>query len=74
MKSSIGHALEITLFGESHSETIGAVVNGLAPGIKLDIAPRKRQNLDPAARSGCGSLCKRPVQRLYHGHTALPYD
>ena len=38
MKSSIGHALEITLFGESHSEAIGAVVNGLAPGIKLDMA------------------------------------
>ena len=38
MKSSIGHALEIVLFGESHSEAIGAVINGLAPGIRIDTA------------------------------------
>lgn len=37
MKSTIGNALTVTLFGESHSAAIGAVVEGLAPGIKLDL-------------------------------------
>ncbi len=37
MKSTIGDAISVTLFGESHSAAIGAVVEGLAPGIKLDL-------------------------------------
>lgn len=36
MKNTFGNALSITLFGESHGEAIGAVVDGLAPGIKID--------------------------------------
>ena len=37
MKSTIGDAISVTLFGESHSAAIGAVVEGLAPVIKLDL-------------------------------------
>ena len=37
MKSSFGSAIEISLFGESHGKAIGAVINGLAPGILLDL-------------------------------------
>lgn len=36
MKNSFGNSLIITLFGESHGEYIGAVLDGLAPGIKID--------------------------------------
>ena len=36
MKNSLGNSLVITLFGESHGEYIGAVLDGLAPGIKID--------------------------------------
>jgi len=37
MKSTIGDAISVTLFGESHSAAIGAVVEGIAPGLKLDL-------------------------------------
>lgn len=36
MKNTFGNALSVTLFGESHGEAIGAVVDGLAPGIKIN--------------------------------------
>lgn len=38
MKSTIGDAISVTLFGESHSAAIGAGSGkGLPPGIKLDL-------------------------------------
>ena len=36
MKNTIGNSVAITLFGESHGEYIGAVLDGLAPGIEID--------------------------------------
>ncbi len=36
MKNTFGNALTVTLFGESHGPAIGAVLDGLAPGIKID--------------------------------------
>ena len=38
MKNTIGNSVAVTLFGESHGEMIGAVVDGLAPGIEVDEA------------------------------------
>ena len=35
MKNVFGNSLTVTLFGESHGAMIGAVVDGLAPGIKI---------------------------------------
>ncbi len=38
MKNTYGNSVAITLFGESHGEYIGAVIDGLAPGIEIDEA------------------------------------
>ena len=36
MKNSFGQNMQITLFGESHGPYIGAVLDGLAPGLEVD--------------------------------------
>ena len=36
MKNTFGNQVSITLFGESHGAAIGAVLDGLAPGIPVD--------------------------------------
>ena len=36
MKNTFGDSVSITLFGESHGAAIGAVLDGIAPGIKVD--------------------------------------
>ena len=38
MKNTFGTSVSVTLFGESHGREIGAVVDGLAPGIPVDEA------------------------------------
>ena len=36
MKNTFGTSVAVTLFGESHGEYIGAILDGLAPGINID--------------------------------------
>lgn len=36
MKNTIGNYVSLTLFGESHGSEIGAVLDGIAPGIPID--------------------------------------
>ena len=36
MKNTIGNSLTVTLFGESHGKAIGAVIDGVPSGIKVD--------------------------------------
>lgn len=36
MKNTFGDSVSVTLFGESHGEAIGVILDGLAPGIKID--------------------------------------
>lgn len=38
MSSSIGHQVKVTLFGQSHSEGIGVVIDGLLAGEAIDLA------------------------------------
>ncbi|MBE6536463.1 MAG: chorismate synthase [Ruminococcaceae bacterium] len=51
MKNTFGNNLSVTLFGESHGEAIGCVIDGLAPGIKIDTDYLKNALLQRAARS-----------------------
>ena len=36
MKNTFGQSISVTLFGESHGQEIGAVIDGIAPGIKIN--------------------------------------
>ena len=36
MKNTFGNNISITLFGESHGEAIGCVLDGIAPGVEVD--------------------------------------
>ena len=36
MKNTFGQSVSVTLFGESHGSEIGAVIDGLAPGLLVD--------------------------------------
>ena len=36
MKNTFGNSVAVTLFGESHGEYIGAVIDGLAPGLEIN--------------------------------------
>ena len=35
MKNTYGNSISLTLFGESHGKAIGAVIDGLAPGLTV---------------------------------------
>ena len=37
MSNSFGKAVTVTLFGESHGPAIGAVLDGIAPGVYVDL-------------------------------------
>lgn len=43
MKNTFGQSVAVTVFGESHGEAIGAVIDGLAPGIEVDEAFIEKQ-------------------------------
>jgi chorismate synthase len=45
MRMSFGEALRVTLFGSSHGPEVGAVVEGLPPGLPIDL-PQLQAELD----------------------------
>ena len=54
MKNSFGTSVIVTLFGESHGAAVGAVVDGLAPGIPVDedFIARQLTLRRPAGKTG----------------------
>ena len=36
MKNTFGYSVAVTLFGESHGEAIGAILDGMAPVVVVD--------------------------------------
>lgn len=42
MKNTFGNNLSITLFGESHGNAIGAVLDGITPGLSVDLENIKK--------------------------------
>ena len=43
MKNTFGQSVSVTLFGESHGAAVGAVIDGLAPGIAVSEEEIARQ-------------------------------
>ena len=43
MKNTFGSQISITIFGESHGPAVGAVIDGLAPGIRVDMEYMKKR-------------------------------
>ena len=35
MKNTIGSSVQLTIFGESHGAAVGAVLDGIAPGVEV---------------------------------------
>ncbi len=74
MKNTFGSALKITLFGESHGDAIGAVIDGLTPGIEIDYEFIDKQ-LD--RRRSKATVCTqrketddyRIISGIFDGHT-----
>ncbi|MBO7668041.1 MAG: chorismate synthase [Firmicutes bacterium] len=74
MKNTFGHALAVTVFGESHGPAVGAVLDGLAPGIVVDrsfiesqLALRRPFGVVSSARREADDF--RIVSGVYEGFT-----
>lgn len=74
MKNTFGTSIAVTLFGESHGTMIGAVLDGLAPGIPVDeafiasrMALRRSVNALSTARREADTV--RIVSGVVDGHT-----
>ena len=74
MKNTFGQSITVTLFGESHGEEIGAVLDGLAPGlpvseenIKKALSLRRPSGNISTARAEADAF--RIVSGVYEGKT-----
>ncbi|MBQ2876080.1 MAG: chorismate synthase [Clostridia bacterium] len=74
MKNTFGCSIAVTIFGESHGEYIGAVIDGLAPGIKIDdayikakLAERRPQGRISTARVEADEY--RIISGVFEGYT-----
>ncbi len=74
MKNSFGSQIQCSLFGESHGQAIGIVIDGLAPGIALDMdfiqkqmGKRKAQGRISTARQEADDV--QIVSGYFNGYT-----
>ncbi len=74
MKNIMGNALTVTLFGESHGAAIGVVIDGISPGIKVDVEYIKAK-LEQRKPYGKGSTKRREpdvpeiLSGVFNGYT-----
>ena len=74
MKNTFGQAVALTIFGESHGPAVGAVLDGLAPGLPVDEDYIRRQlarrrpstTLDTARQE---QDCYQILSGVYQGRT-----
>ena len=74
MKNTFGNALSVTLFGESHGPAVGAVVDGLAPGLPAREEEIARQLTRRRPSSGLDTPRREPdrfqiVSGVFQGKT-----
>lgn len=74
MKNSIGTSVILTLFGESHGPAVGAVLDGLAPGLPVDEAViaealARRRPAGPADTARVEADRFRILSGVYQGRT-----
>ena len=74
MKNTFGNAIALTVFGESHGPAVGVVLDGLAPGIKIDEGRIERAlaKRRPSGAISTGRVEPDPVTFLsgvYNGYT-----
>ena len=74
MKNTFGQSVSVTLFGESHGDEIGVVIDGLAPGIdvdreKIEYKLSKRRPKGSISTGRCEPDDFRIVSGVYDGKT-----
>ena len=58
MKNTYGSSVSITLFGESHGKAIGAVLDGMAPGVLVNESFIEKQMQSNSVRKHWLSIVK----------------
>ena len=74
MKNTYGESVSITLFGESHGTAIGAVLDGLAPGIAVDAdfiahQMRRRQSISALSTPRREADAVKIISGVVNGYT-----
>ncbi len=83
MSSEFGNKIKLSIFGESHGEAIGCVIDSIPAGVKLDMekiyfdmarrAPGKDKTATPRLEKGYSPYSLRCAKRSYH-RCAACYD
>ena len=60
MSNTLGTAVRVTIFGESHGPAIGAVIDGLPPGLKVDTGYIEAELSKRSARGSISTARKEP--------------